>query len=75
MPNLLNRSKQEEFESNSVLQIRNQKEIREEKAEKRASSQEGVKIWHHCAKISSCIFPFDPILTSFAIFPKLPLMK
>ena len=34
MPNLLSQSKHEEFESNSALQIRNQKERRAEEARK-----------------------------------------
>ena len=56
MPNLLSRSKHEEFESNSALQIRNQKERRVEKAGKSSSFTKGcenfapVKI-SHCAKM------------------------
>ena len=54
MPNLLNRSKHEEFESNSTLQIRNQKERKaEKKAGKSSISQKGAKISHWC-EISHC---------------------
>ena len=54
MPNLLNRSKHEEFELNSALHIRNQKERIVEKDGK-SSNFEGCKNAY-------CIFfcPFDP---------------
>ena len=56
MPNLLNRSKHEEFESNSALQIRNQKERRVEEARK----MKPAKISHLGAK-----FPFPVHCSSF----------
>ena len=48
MPNLLSRSKHEEFKSNSALQIKDQKEIREKSEEK----MEHCKIWflQHCSQ-------------------------
>ena len=61
MSNLLNRSKHEEFESNSALHIGNQKEIRAEKAGKSSSSQKGAKI-SHCAKM---LLNFFALLTPF----------
>ena len=45
MPNLLNLSKNEKFESNSILQIKNQKEIRAEKTGKSSSFAEGCEIF------------------------------
>ena len=53
MPNLLNRSKHEEFESNSALQIRNQKERRVEKAGKSSSFVEGCEIFALCENASA----------------------
>ena len=55
MSNLLNRSKHEEFKSNSTLQIRNQKERIAEKAGKSSSLVEGCEIFalvkfSHCEK-------------------------
>ena len=44
MPNLSSRSKHVEFESNSALQIRKQKERRAEKAGKSRISQKGAKM-------------------------------
>ena len=77
MPNLLNRSKHEEFESNSALQIRNHKERRAEKAENPAvrrrvrkkfrstvrNFRTGAKFLH-CAKMLF-FFPFDPHVDHF----------
>ena len=54
----LNRSKHEEFESNSALQIRIQKERRAEKAEKSSTSRKGAKISHYCAKMLILVFYF-----------------
>ena len=55
MQNLLNRSKPEEFESNSALQIRNQKERKAEKAGKSSSFVEGCKNFT-LAKFAQCEF-------------------
>ena len=83
MPNLLNRSNHKEFESNSALQIRIQKERRAEKAGKSSTSQKGAKTSHHCAKISHCakmlilVFSFallTPVRHLFFIFPIFPFM-
>ena len=65
MPNLLSRSKHEEFELNSALQIRNQKERRAEEARKMkpAKIAQGAK-FSHPAKIASYICDFWPLLTS-----------
>ena len=58
MPNLLNQSNHEEFESNSALQIINHKERRSrrraEKVRRSSISQEGAKFSQHCAKFPSC---------------------
>ena len=78
MPRLLSRSKNEEFESNSTLQIRIRRkegaeaekegaEVEKEEAENFAPQCE---ISHHCAKIPSCATvhaAFD-ILTSYIPF-------
>ena len=63
---LLSRSKHEEFESNSALQIINQKErttkeVRKMKPTKKIA--QGAKFLHH-AKIDSIICDFWPLLTS-----------
>ena len=76
MPNLLNQSKHEEFELNSALQIRIQKERRAEKAGKSSTSQKGAKISHN-AKMLILVFSFallTPIRLLFVIFPVLPFM-
>ena len=72
MPKLLSRSKYKEFESNSALLIRNQKERRAENARK----IELQEIWQAAkfsqpAKFAFCIFGFcsvHPRLTSFCDF-------
>ena len=48
MPRLSSRSKHVEFESNSALQIGNQKERRVEKAEKSSNFAEGCKNFAQC---------------------------
>ena len=77
MPNLLNRSKHEEFEWNSALQIKNQKERRVEKDGKWSSFAEGCENSHrakmllHFLVIFFCSvdLPFDFLFVIFPIFP------
>ena len=68
MPNLLNRSKHEEFELNLALQIKIQKERISEKVGKSSTSQKGAKISHHCANFFFCPPPF---LTNFCNFSQI----
>ena len=71
MPNLLSQSKHEEFESNSTLQIKNQKERKAEEARK----MKCIKFWQIAkfsqgAKVTpTFVFfcPFDPHSTSFFV--------
>ena len=80
MPILLSRSKHKEFESNSALHIRNQKERRVEEARKMKPAKKLHRVRNFCnlQKLLPEIFGFcfvDPRLTSlFVIFPILPLM-
>ena len=70
MPNLLNRSKHKEFESNLALNIRIQKERRAEKAGKLSTSHKGAKMLLH-------VFSFallTPVRLLFVIFPIFPFM-
>ena len=63
MPNVLSRSKHEEFELNSALQIRNQKERRAEEARKMNQSRrfwQAANISHLGAKL-----PFPAHCSSF----------
>ena len=73
MPNLSSRSKHVEFESNSTLQIRNQKKRRAEKAEKSSNFAEGCKNFagkiSHGAKFSHCV----KMLLHFLVFFFAPL--
>ena len=65
MPNLLSRSKHEEFESNSALQIRNQKERRVEEGRKMKQCRrfwQDAKISHLGAK-----FPFPARCSCFLL--------
>ena len=78
MPKILSRSKHEEFESNSALQIRNQKERRVENARKLEPVRNlaGCEIFATCEN-ASCILslaPFDLRLTHFLHFTILPFM-
>ena len=77
MPKLLSRSKHEEFESNSALQIRDKKERREENTKK----MEPVKFIpahtvhlpatvHHAAR--SCFLTLCPVCFNFCFFPYYP---
>ena len=73
MPNLLNRSKHEELESNSALQIRNQKEMRVEKVENQAFCRRVRKLRNfrtvRTFLPAFVIFgPFDFLLTHFLFF-------
>ena len=65
MPNLLSRSKHEEFKSNSALQIKDQKERRTKSEEK----MEHCKIWflHHCSQPlhPASIVPTGPCSPAF----------
>ena len=58
MPKLLSRSKHEEFESNSALEIKDQKE-------RRAKSEEK----HHCRKASSA----STVHSSSTVHPAVPV--
>ena len=74
MPRLSSRSKHVEFESNSALQIRNQKERRAEKAGKLSSFAEGCEN-AYAFSFSFFFVPLTSRLTSFfLIFPILPFM-
>ena len=74
MPNLSSRSKHVEFELNSTLQIRNQKERREKKAGKSRILHKGAK-FSYCAKMLLDFLPFSPpfdfpfVIFFFPIFP------
>ena len=73
MPNLLNRFKHEEIESNSAFQIRNQKERRskrgaEEEQKSRSNFAPCAKFSHHCAKFSHHCAKFSPALLTFYHF-------
>ena len=58
MPKLLSRSKDEEFESNSTLQIRDQKEIREENTRK----LEHLRNLVHASTVhSAALFTIQPL--------------
>ena len=79
MPKLLSRLKHEEFESNSALQIRDQKERREENTRK----LEHLRNWflQHCAQLQHCssycpflLFTLCPICICFWFFPILTLV-
>ena len=77
MPNLLNRFKHEELESNSAFHIRNQKEMRskrgpEEEQKNRSNVAPLCEIFAPLCEIVSCIFYFIVIFTLF--FPFLPFM-
>ena len=70
MPNLLNRFKHEEFESNSAFQIRNQKERRSKRGaeEEQKKSRKAGAISHPCAKFSPAFFTFCHFYSLFPIF-------
>ena len=79
MPKLLSRSKHKEFESNSALQIRDQKERREENTRK----LEHLRNWflQHCAQLQHCssccpflLFKLCPVCICFWFFPILTLV-
>ena len=73
MPNLLSRSKHVEFEWNSGLQIRNQKERRSKRG-----AEEGQKSMSNFAplcEIFSCIFDFLSFLLPFSHFFSLHVYK
>ena len=74
MPKLLSRSKHEEFESSSALQIRDQNERRAENARK----MEHCEIWflQHCSQLQYCsqlqhcssCSPYSPAFHAFVVF-------
>ena len=78
MPKLLSRSKHEEFESNSALQIRNQKERRLENARKLepVGNLASYEIFAACENVSCILIlaHFDFRLTHFLHFTILPFM-
>ena len=66
MPNLLNRFKYEEFESNSAFQIRNQKEMRSKRGAE--EEQKSRRNFAPLCEIFSCTFDFLSFLLPFPIF-------
>ena len=79
MPNLLSRSKHEEFESNLALQIRNQKGRRAEDARKMKQCR---RFWAGCRYFVGCeialcaiVYPAFDFLTSFVPFLFLPILS
>ena len=63
MPNLLNRFKHEEFESNSAFEIKKSEGKEEQKRSKKAGG-----ISHPCAKFSPAFFTFCHFYSLFPIF-------
>ena len=77
MPKLLSRSKHEEFESNSSLQIRSQKERRAKSEEKwsiaKFASCSTVHLSsEHCSSCSPCSPAFHAFVVFVAIFGFFP---
>ena len=73
MPNLLNRFKQEEFESNSAFRSKIKRKGGAEEEQKksrkaRASSHPCTKFLHHCAKFSLALLTFCYFYSHFPIF-------